>query len=209
MPKKTESPGKRFITPLQSREADSRNGRERPEMRYALAIPAENFLSPLARRQAMTPAEIQILLKNVQDYFDRSTRPLGEEHSGFTAQEGLFTVAGHVAHVAQTIDWFFEGAFGSEWSMDFETMDRQVRGVRSLEAAREWFAQSVEKAVEIAGSHSADEWAAPFPPNPIMGEVPRNSIISAIVDHTAHHRGALTVYQRLLGLTPPMPYMDM
>ncbi len=27
--------------------------------------------------------------------------------------------------------------------------------------------------------------------------------------HTAHHRGALAVYARLLGKVPAMPYMDM
>ena len=34
------------------------------------------------------------------------------------------------------------------------------------------------------------------------------AIISTITDHTAHHRGALTVYARVSGLVPPMPYMD-
>ena len=41
-----------------------------------------------------------------------------------------------------------------------------------------------------------------------MGGLPRSAIFGAITDHTAHHRGALTVYARLLGKTPPMPYMD-
>ena len=41
-----------------------------------------------------------------------------------------------------------------------------------------------------------------------MGGVPRAAILSGITDHTAHHRGALTVYARLLGKTPPMPYAD-
>jgi uncharacterized damage-inducible protein DinB len=27
-----------------------------------------------------------------------------------------------------------------------------------------------------------------------------------MVEHTAHHRGALTVYSRKLGKVPPMPY---
>jgi hypothetical protein len=27
-----------------------------------------------------------------------------------------------------------------------------------------------------------------------------------MVEHTAHHRGALTAYSRLLGKVPPMPY---
>jgi len=35
------------------------------------------------------------------------------------------------------------------------------------------------------------------------------AIFSAITAHTAHHRGALTVYARILGLVPPMPSMEM
>ncbi len=31
-------------------------------------------------------------------------------------------------------------------------------------------------------------------------------MISAITDHTSHHRGALSVYARLLGKVPAMPY---
>jgi uncharacterized damage-inducible protein DinB len=34
------------------------------------------------------------------------------------------------------------------------------------------------------------------------------AIFRAITDHTAHHRGALTVYARTQGIVPPMPYMD-
>jgi uncharacterized damage-inducible protein DinB len=41
-----------------------------------------------------------------------------------------------------------------------------------------------------------------------MGGVPRMAIFGAITDHTAHHRGALTVYARLAGAVPPMPYAD-
>lgn len=32
---------------------------------------------------------------------------------------------------------------------------------------------------------------------------------AAILEHTAHHRGVLTVHSRLCGHTPAMPYMDM
>lgn len=157
----------------------------------------------------MTPQEIKVQLNNVREYWNRSTRPLAEEHSNFAAREGLFTVAGHVAHTAQTIEWFFDSAFAAEWNMDFEGMDKQVRAVTSLSEARSWFERSVNRAMEIADAHTAAEWQSAFAPNPIMGEVPRDAIVSAVLDHTAHHRGALTVYQRLLGLTPPMPYMDM
>jgi uncharacterized damage-inducible protein DinB len=156
----------------------------------------------------MTPEAMKQTLINMQEYFERSTRRLQEEHSNFTPQEGLFTVAGQVAHVAQTIEWFYDGAFSPEWNLDFESMDKQVRAVNSLAEARVWLDRAVQKAVKMAEAHSAEEWSSLFPPNPILGETPRYSIIGGVTDHTAHHRGALTVYQRLLGLTPLMPYME-
>jgi uncharacterized damage-inducible protein DinB len=157
----------------------------------------------------MTRESIKEMLSSMREYFNRSTRPLGEEHSGFAPQEGLYTVAGHVAHVAQTVEWFVDAAFGKDWRMDFEGMDKEVRAVTSLSQARAWFERAVEKALHETERHSDEEWASVFPPNPIMGEAPRFAVVSAVTDHTAHHRGALTVYQRLLGLKPPMPYMDM
>jgi uncharacterized damage-inducible protein DinB len=156
----------------------------------------------------MTHESMKQTINNIRDYFNRSTRPLSEEHSQFAPQEGLYTVAGLVAHVAQTIEWFYDGAFAKEWQMDFEAMDKEVRGMTSLAQARAWFERAVEKALHETESHSEEQWAALFPPNPIMGESPRFSILEAVMDHTAHHRGALTVYQRLLGLKPPMPYME-
>lgn len=156
----------------------------------------------------MTPESIKQALNSMREYFERSTRPLQEEHSTYAPQEGLFTVAGHVAHVAQTVDWFYDAAFGQEWNLDFEGLDRQSRAVTSLAEARAWFTRAVDKAIKVTESHSAEEWASLFPPNPIMGEVPRYAILGGLTDHTAHHRGALTVYQRLLGLTPLMPYME-
>jgi uncharacterized damage-inducible protein DinB len=93
--------------------------------------------------------------------------------------------------------------------MDFETAAKEMMAVTSLTAAREMLDKSFAKAIETATSKSAEEWAASLPPNPIMGELPRYVIISSLVDHTAHHRGALTVYTRLLSKIPPMPYGDM
>ncbi len=148
-------------------------------------------------------------LEGMREYFNRSTRPLEEAHAGFAPRDGMYTVAGHVAHVAQTIEWFYDSAFSDTWRMDFDEMDKQARGVTSLADARAWFERAVNKAMQVTAGHSAQEWASLFPPNPIMGERPRASIIGAVIDHTSHHRGALTVYQRLLGLTPPLSYMDM
>jgi len=78
----------------------------------------------------------------------------------------------------------------------------------SLEKAREWFKKSIENAVATVGGKSDAELQQMMPENQIMNG-PRLIVIGAISDHTAHHRGALTIYSRLLGKEPKMPYGDM
>ncbi|MEK7795113.1 MAG: DinB family protein [Candidatus Hydrogenedentota bacterium] len=157
----------------------------------------------------MTPEQCVNNLRSTKEYFDRSTRTLTEAHSGFAPAEGAFTAAQQVAHVAQTIDWFVEGATRPEgFDMDFAAHITAVSGIKSLAEARAWLDRSFKNAATWAKSKTAQELATPLPQGPIMGGAPRFAIISAIEEHTAHHRGALSVYSRLLGLTPPMPYME-
>ena len=159
----------------------------------------------------MGPIDKNILLGELNSacaYFERSTAGLTEEDSGFAPAEGTFTAAGQVAHAAQTIDWFMQGAFDPNgFDMDFEALDRRVRAVQTLSEARAWLQRAVENARALLESRSAEEWAAPLPDGPIMGGLPRASVFNGITDHTAHHRGALTIYARLLRKTPPNPYM--
>lgn len=158
----------------------------------------------------MTNEALVAQMRATKEFLDRSTRPLSEENSNYAPQEGLFTVAQQIAHIAQTIEWFLDGAFKPEgFSMDFEGMDKEVRGCTSLGAARQWADRAFQRAIQECESKPMSEWVANLAPNPFLGEVPRLVILESIVDHTAHHRGALTVYSRLLGYTPPMPYMDM
>ena len=142
------------------------------------------------------------------EFFNRSTGSLTEDDSTYTPVDGVFTTAQQVAHAAQTIDWFINGAFEPKgFDMDFETHERKVRGVTSLSDARIWLAKSVETARAVIESKTDEEWAHPLPEGPVMGGQPRAAVFGAITDHTAHHRGALTVYVRLRGKVPPMPYM--
>lgn len=157
----------------------------------------------------MTPDMLVAQLRSSEEWFDRSSRCLAEDDSAFAPSEGMMTAAQQVAHVAQTIDWFGEGAFGGGFSMDFEGMGKELAQVTSLTRAREWFAKSNDRLAEILISKSAEELLKPLPEGPIMGGLPLLSIVSAIADHSAHHRGALTVYSRLLGKTAAMPYMEM
>lgn len=157
----------------------------------------------------MTTTMVQPL-RDAKSYFDRSSRCLTEEDSAFAPAAGMMTVAQQVAHVAQTVDWFIEGAFRAEgFDLDFEGHAKVYMAVTSLAAAREWLDRAFADAVETIGKKSEEEMRQPLPPGPVMGGLPRWSILGAISDHTAHHRGALTVYSRLRGHTPAMPYMEM
>jgi len=157
----------------------------------------------------MTESLLQTLSAS-QEYFNRSTRTLEEADSAYAPKPELFTAAQMIAHVAQTIEWFVDGAFAAEgFSMDFEGMDKQVRACGSIAGARAWLDKAYAHAVEVVKSHTAEEWATPLAPGPIMGGAPRFAVFSALAEHTAHHRGALSVYARLLGKVPPMPYGDM
>ncbi|MGA7409364.1 MAG: DinB family protein [Bryobacteraceae bacterium] len=155
-------------------------------------------------------AALQTQLTAMKEYFDRSTRVLAEKDSNYCPVPGMFTAAQQLAHAAQTVEWFVDGAFAeSGFDMDFERIDKEVRAVTSVAAARAWMDRACEKAKSVIESHSKSDWEEKFPPNPIMGEVPRFALFFALADHTAHHRGALTVYSRQLGYVPPMPYMEM
>jgi uncharacterized damage-inducible protein DinB len=150
------------------------------------------------------------VVSSMKEYFDRSTRALEEPDSGFAPKAEMYTVAQLVAHVAQTVDWFVQGAFAAGgFDLEFERMDKEVRAVTSLAAARAWMERACASAKTAIESKDEAAWNEPLPPGPIMGGQPRSSVLGAVMDHTAHHRGALSVYTRLLGKVPPMPYGDM
>ena len=147
-------------------------------------------------------------LNAAYESFERSTSSLTEEDSTFAPAPGVYTTAQQVAHTAQTIDWFMDGAFKSGgFKVDPESHgDHAVRQITSLSDARAWLTASVDKARELIASTSDDEWRTPLPAGPILGGLPRATIFNGITDHSAHHRGALTVYTRLRGKIPPSPY---
>ena len=93
--------------------------------------------------------------------------------------------------------------------MNFEDHMKPVFATKTLKDARAWLDHSFAAAETWAKGQSAAALAAPLPPGPVMGGAPKFAIFNAIDEHTAHHRGALTVYARLQGLTPAMPYMEL
>ena len=142
-----------------------------------------------------------------KEFFERSTSALEEGDSEFRPREGMMTVAQHVAHAAQTLDWFIDGASRPEgFNLNFEEQGRAWRSVRSLTEARKWFVRACDRACEFLRSKTQAELASPLPSGPVLGNQPMSEIVWGMLDHTAHHRGALAVYARLLGKVPPMPY---
>lgn len=157
----------------------------------------------------MQPQELIQQLKSTRTWLDRSTSCLTEDDSGFAPSEGMMTAAQQMAHVAWTVNWFLDGAFRNAdgFDLDFSKEKAALTKVTSLAEARRMVEDAFADAEKEIGARSAEELAAPLPAGPVMGGAPRGSIVGAIGDHTSHHRGALTVYSRLRGHTPPMPYM--
>ena len=145
-------------------------------------------------------------LQATQAYFEKTISCFQEADGEFAPKEGQFTVAQHIAHAAQIVEWFFEGAFRPQgFNMAFEELDADVRAITSLEDALAWWRTALQEAHRSIEGSAPESWDEPIR-GALMAGAPRRSILGGIGDHTAHHRGALAVYARLLDRDPPMPY---
>ena len=145
-------------------------------------------------------------LQATQAYFEKTVSCFEDADGEFAPQEGMRTVAQQIAHAAQIVEWFFEGAFRPEgFDMAFEDMEADVQAITSLEDAMAAWRSALQEAHAAIEGSAPEAWNEPIRGH-LMAGMPRASILGGISDHTAHHRGALAVYARLLGRTPPMPY---
>ncbi len=146
-------------------------------------------------------------LESSYGFFKNTIECLSEEDSGFAPKEGMFTVSQQVAHAAQTISWFIDGAFVSNgFDMNFEKLENETKNTKSLDEAKKIYEKAMNEAKAVLEKSDDEELNTPLPEGPIMGGIPKHAVIGALSDHTAHHRGALAVYARLLGKEPKMPY---
>jgi uncharacterized damage-inducible protein DinB len=141
-----------------------------------------------------------------EKFFDRTLRCFDEADSLFRAAPTTYSVAAHVRHAARAIDWFREGALHDRWAMDFEEQIAEAHAAGSLEEAKADLALAFSRLREALVTAGPERLAERLPDNPILPGKPRFQVVSAVVDHTAHHRGALAVCARLLGKEPLMPY---
>jgi len=134
---------------------------------------------------------------------------MSEENSDFRPKEEMYTVAQHIGHAAETIDWFMEGAFGKGFEMNFDNYEQRMKEkYNSFDDSVNLLKEATARGIEIIKNASDAELMAPIS-GEIMNGAPKLSVVGGITDHSAHHRGALSVYARLLGKTPKMPYEGM
>ncbi len=132
---------------------------------------------------------------------------LSEEDSGFSPNDKMFTVAQHIGHAAETIDWFMEGAFGKGFDMNFDE-ERIREKYNSFDDSVKLLNEATARGIEVIKKVSDAELMTPITGEVLKG-VPKLAVVGGITDHTAHHRGALSVYARLLDRVPMMPYSGM
>jgi len=147
-------------------------------------------------------------LRNERRFLRNVIKDFKPEHADFRPKPEMMSVGQQIHHIAHTVHWFHEGGFGAGFEMDFEKFMAEDRKPWTLEAALAELDKSYDAFLAGLERESDARLGETLPPNPILGEVPRAAVVNACTDHTAHHRGSLAVYLRLLGLTPAMPYMD-
>lgn len=146
-------------------------------------------------------------LEYQRNFFLKTVECLDEKDSSFQPNEEMYTVAQHVGHAAETIDWFFDGAFGENgFNMElFDNYLEYLKKYKSFDEAIQLLKDATVRAIEKVKSLSEAELMEPIT-GEVMKGAPKMAIVGGITDHTSHHRGSLAVYARLLGKVPAMPY---
>ena len=155
----------------------------------------------------MTGQEAAAIVRQERGYLMNILLAFRSKDGGFSPVPGMMTAAQQVHHLARTIRWFAEGAFGVGFDMDFAKMEADNLAPISWEEAMKKINGAYDDFTVFLETLSVEELDAPMPANTIFPEgTPRSAVILAQGDHTAHHRGALSVYLRLVGVVPPMVY---
>ena len=145
-------------------------------------------------------------LKTQEMFFLNTIDCLSEEDSNFKPKDEMYDVAQHIGHTAETYDWFIEGAFGKGYDMNFDNYEERMKEkYNSFDDSVKLLNEATARGIETIKNASDTELMEPIT-GEIMKGAPKLAVIGGITDHTAHHRGALAVYARLLGREPMMPY---
>ena len=170
------------------------------------------------------------------EYFLRTLSAFNDEDSSFRPQQNMLSVKDQVLHTVGAIELFVSAYLstidstskithtsfrpGEAWSgsstavtdmrwtqnADKKHYDEQV----DMKEIKEIFSKTMAYASDVFSIPSEAELQQPIGENSLVPDFFRaEDIIEIMLDHTAHHRGALAQYARLLGHSPKIPYFDM
>ncbi len=88
-------------------------------------------------------------LESTQKFFNKTISIFEPGDARYAPMPELYTVAGAIAHTADSIDWFIEGAFGKGWDMEFEALIAKAKAVTSLEEATDWIERAFANAADV------------------------------------------------------------
>lgn len=176
-------------------------------------------------------------IQNHRTAFRRTMDCFADADATFRPAPGMLTVADQVLHVINSNEYMLSGLFGpfdgigpaSRWQAGFGDLSwvqyantgdfdahlpaspELVAARTSVVAALELFDQACFIVSLVLGQKRPEELAAPLPPNPLfpVDGLTCEDLLESMLDHTAHHRGALSQYARLLGHDPKLPYYDL
>ena len=145
-------------------------------------------------------------LRVMQKFFKKSISVLDEADSGYRPGDTGWTVAQQLRHTAMTVEWFTDGVFGGKgFATDWEAQMAHINQASSLDEEKAYFDKAVDDACTTWGKLSEADLMEVIS-DPLMGTMPKIAVVGSMVDHTAHHRGALATYARVMGKEPEMPY---
>jgi len=95
-----------------------------------------------------------------------------------------------------------------EWTKVANVDANSPTGGLSFTQTVQGFNETMDLAAEVFGQLTPEEMTMRLPENPMRLHTAQQ-VLDIMIDHTAHHRGAIAQYARLLGKEPSIPYFDM
>ncbi|MFY8300823.1 DinB family protein [Pseudoalteromonas sp. SS15] len=170
------------------------------------------------------------------EFFLRTLSAFNDEDSNFRPQQNMLSVKDQVMHTVGAIELFVSAYLatlestskithtsfrpGQVWlgsstavtdmrwtqNADKKQFDEEV----NMEEIKAIFSKTMAYASDAFAIPSEVELQQPIGENSLVPDFfCAEDIIEIMLDHTAHHRGALAQYARLLGHSPKIPYFDM
>jgi uncharacterized damage-inducible protein DinB len=146
------------------------------------------------------------LVKRERNFLMNILKDFKPEHSDYKPQKEMKTVGQQIRHIELTIKFHYYSTFGPGFDMSFQEYLAEMKKPISLEKALQGLHRMYDEAIAMLEKTTAEELLADLPNNPMLGTGACYTVIYKNSEHTAHHRGALSVYLRMLGITPAMVY---